>query len=72
MEVTIIPEVVVAIGVINAADVPSILGGKPLLVDTSSQYLLLKYKDQAGRRRQLILDFHGQQQSVDELIGLVI
>ncbi len=70
MEVNITPKMLVALEIINAGNVPLILGGKTLLIDTSSQYLLLKYKDQAGRRRQLILDFHGLQQNVDELTGL--
>jgi len=32
--------------------------------------LLLKYKDQSNRKRQLILDFHGNEENASELIGL--
>ncbi len=70
MEVNIQPKMLVALEVINAADVPAVLGETPLLIDTSSQYLLLKYKDTTNRNRQLILGFHGIQQNVDELISL--
>jgi hypothetical protein len=72
MEVDIAPKMLMALEVIKTADVASVTGGKPLIIDTSSQYLLVKYKDPAGRLRQLILDFHGLQQNVDELIALAI
>jgi hypothetical protein len=72
MEVNIAPKMLAALEVIKSADVTSVLGKKTLLIDTNGQYLLVKYKDPAGRRRQLILDFHGLQQNVDELIALAI
>jgi hypothetical protein len=70
MEVNIAPKMLLGIEVIKATDVPTVLGETPLLIDTSSQYLLIRYKDPSSRHRQLILGFHGIQQNVDELIGL--
>ena len=70
MEVEVTPQRLAGLEIIKANDVSSVLDGKRLLIDTNSQYLLLKYKDQHNKPRQLILDFHGQEQNVNELISL--
>jgi hypothetical protein len=70
MEVKIAPKQLVELEIVKASEIASVFGEKPLLIDTSNQYLMLKYKDQASRLRQVVLDFHGQQQNVDELISL--
>ena len=70
MEVYITPNKLLGVEVIKANELGSVLRGKRLLINTSSQYLLLKYKDQSNRKRQLILDFHGHEQNASELIGL--
>lgn len=70
MEVKVTPQRLVGLEIIKANDVSSVLDGKRLLIDTNSQYLLLKYKDKHNKQRQLILDFHGQDQNTNELIDL--
>jgi hypothetical protein len=70
MEVNIAPRQLLETAVIKANDVGSVLKGKRLLINTSNHYLLLKYKDKRNRKRQLILDFHGNEQNASELIAL--
>ncbi len=70
MEVKIAPNRLQGLEIIRANDLGPILRGKRLLVNTSNQYLLLKYKDQSNRKRQLVLDFHGHEEDAKELIGI--
>jgi hypothetical protein len=70
MEVDIAPNKLQGLEVIQENELASVLRGKRLLINTSNQYLLLKYKDQSNRKRQLVLDFHGHEENANELIGL--
>jgi hypothetical protein len=70
MEVKVAPKKLVELEIMKTDEITKMLGEKPLLIDTNNQYLVLKYKDNANRQRQIVLDFHGQQQSTDELITL--
>jgi hypothetical protein len=70
MEVNIAPKQLIELQVIKADEVGKALGGKRLLINTNSRYLLLKYKDQSNRKRQLVLDFHDNEQNASELVAL--
>jgi len=70
MEVKIAPNQILKLGIVKDYEIAAELSGEPLIIDTSNQYLSLKYKDHANRLRQLILDFHGQRKNMDELISL--
>jgi hypothetical protein len=70
MEVNITPNKLQGLEVIKASELGSVLRGKRLLINTSNQYLLLKYKDQSNRKRQLVLDYHGHEENAEDLIGI--
>jgi hypothetical protein len=70
MEVEVAPKKFVELAIMKTGEIKKMFGEKSLLIDTNSQYLVLKYKDGANRQRQIVLDFHGQQQNTEELIAL--
>jgi hypothetical protein len=70
MEVKVASKKLLDLEIMKTDEIASLLGEKSLLIATSNQYLVLKYKDKANRQRQIVLDFHGQQQNADELIRL--
>jgi hypothetical protein len=70
MEVSIAPDKLQGLEIVKSNDLGPILRGKRLLINTNSQYLLVKYRDQSNRKRHLVLDFHGHDRNASELIGI--
>jgi len=70
MEVKIAPSQIMKLAIAKDHEIASELGGEALIINTSSQYLCLKYRDRTNKLRQLVLDFHGQKKNVDELISM--